>query len=146
MVHDARQAATQLAPAALIAAVALAGCGGSSSSSSSSSKQTTTAAATIAVPAEPPPGSGANPDLGDTRLADCSMWRKGDVAERYGTIREIKSFAGSPVGGPGETGNTMSDQEAYRVFANWCKPQNTFATYFKLYKLYTRAAAFRPHH
>jgi hypothetical protein len=128
----------------VLLAAAVGGCGGGSSSSHAPAAKT--APATVAVPAEPPAGSGANPDLGDARLADCAMWRKGDVAERYGTIREISGFAGAPTGTPGYSGATMSDREAYRVFANWCKPRNTFATYFKLYKLYTRAAAFRPHH
>jgi hypothetical protein len=94
------------------------------------------------APAEPPPGSGANPNLGDARLADCTSWRRGDIGERYGTIRDIRSFAVSPTGTPGVRGAALPDKVAYQVFANWCK--NDFATYFKLYKLYSRAAAFRP--
>lgn len=142
VVHHAAQAKQALAAASVVLAAAVAGCGGGSSTPAPAA--VTTAASVAAAPPEPPPGSGANPNLGDARLVDCAMWRKGDVAERYGTVRDIASFAGAPTGTPGVRGATMSDREAYRVFANWCKPENTFATYFKLYKLYTRAAAFRP--
>jgi hypothetical protein len=81
------------------------------------------------------------PSLGaGVRLADCDDWERGDVNERLGTIREIRNFAGGPVGEEGGHGATLEDEEAYQLFQNYCEQE--FARGFKLYKLYTRAAAF----
>jgi hypothetical protein len=81
------------------------------------------------------------PSLGaEVRLADCHDWERGDVTERLGTIREIRNFAGGPVGEEGGHGATLEDEEAYQLFQNYCEQE--FARGFKLYKLYTRAAAF----
>jgi hypothetical protein len=77
------------------------------------------------------------------RLANCRDWQNGNVRERYGTIREIREFAGGPAGSGSEGGghgNTLDDDKAYELFENYCK--NDFARGFKLYKLYSRAAAF----
>jgi hypothetical protein len=91
----------------------------------------------------PRPGE-AGPTLGTpARLADCTDWRKGDVRERLGTVREIRAFAGGPTGSPPGRGRVLKDEQAYELFENYCK--NRFARGFKLYKLYTRAAAFKGH-
>lgn len=126
MVHDAAQART-LGAALFCAAAVLTGtgCGGTSSPAS------TKAAA---------PAASGNPTLGNVRLADCAAWRRGDPVARRGTVRQIAAFAGGSVGSPGGNGATLPAGVAYRYFDAYCK--NGFATYFKLYKLYTRAAAF----
>ena len=85
--------------------------------------------------------SGAGPQIQvDLRLADCTDWRRADVSERLGTVRQLRDFAGGPTGSPGVRGNVLDDERAYEVLQNWCR--NEFARGFKLYKLYTRAAAF----
>ena len=105
----------------MLAAALLAGCGGSSS--------------------EEEVAGQLGPKLGaEVRLADCEDWKGGDVNERLGTIREIRNFAGGPVGTGGGRGATLEDEEAYQLFESYCEEE--FARGFKLYKLYTRAAAF----
>jgi hypothetical protein len=76
------------------------------------------------------------------RLADCTDWRKADVSQRLGTVRELRDFAGGPTGSPGSHGNVLEDKRAYELFQNYCA--HYFARGFKLYKLYTRAASFSP--
>jgi hypothetical protein len=108
------------APALALLAALLAGCGGGSGQSDT---------------LEP------GPDLGvAVRLADCRDWREGEAVQRLGTIREIRSFAGGPVGPGLGHGATLGDEEAYELFERFCG--NEFARAFKLYKLYTRAAGF----
>lgn len=85
--------------------------------------------------------SGSGPRIGVAlRLADCDDWNQADVSERLGTVRQLADFAGGPTGSPAGRGNTLSDKRGYEVMQNWCR--NDFARGFKLYKLYTRAAAF----
>jgi hypothetical protein len=75
-------------------------------------------------------------------LANCSDWRKATPSERDGTVRALRSFAGGPVGGDSRRrGATLDDDRAYEVLDNYCRAD--FARGFKLYKLYTRAAALR---
>jgi hypothetical protein len=76
------------------------------------------------------------------RLADCTDWKKGDAAERLGTIKELRDFAGGPIGQTPGHGNVLEDKTAYDLLQNTCG--NFYARGFKLYKLYTRAAAFTP--
>ena len=103
-----------------LASIALTGCGGGSSSA---------------------PVQG--PDLGvPLRLADCRDWNRADTGQRLGTISELRDFAGGPTGTPGRRGNVLDDRKAYELLQNYCA--NYFARGFKLYKLYTRAAAFTP--
>ena len=84
------------------------------------------------------------PHIGDVQLVDCADWRQSDVRERYGTIEDLRDFAGGPVGpSPEGHGATLDDNKAYKLFQNWCSKD--FARGFKLYKLYTRAAAFTRH-
>jgi hypothetical protein len=76
------------------------------------------------------------------RLADCTDWNKSDVSQRLGTVGALRAFAGGPTGSPAGHGNTLPDKRAYDLLQNYCG--NFFARGFKLYKLYTRAAAFSP--
>jgi hypothetical protein len=113
-----RSAAT--AAALLICASAAFGCGGGDGSGTA---------------------SGSGPRIGVAlRLADCDDWNQADVSERLGTVRQLREFAGGPTGSPSGHGNVLSDERGYEVLENWC--QARFARAFKLYKLYTRAAAF----
>ena len=80
-------------------------------------------------------------DLGaPINLADCTDWEEGDVSQRLGTIRELEEFLGGPVGNPGGHGATLEEDAAYQLFENFCERE--YARGFKLYKLYSRAAAF----
>jgi hypothetical protein len=74
---------------------------------------------------------------------NCSDWRRASVAARRGTVREIRDFAGGPVGTPSGRGAVLEDWQAYSLFERTCS--RDYASQFKLYKLYTRAAAFRGH-
>ena len=114
------RAAAPAAAAVLICFVLAPGCGGSDASDTA---------------------SGSGPRIGVAlRLADCDDWKQADVAERLGTVGQLADFAGGPTGSPAGRGNTLSDKRGYEVMQNWCR--NDFARGFKLYKLYTRAAAF----
>jgi hypothetical protein len=54
----------------------------------------------------------------------------------------LRAFAGGPVGeSSGLHGATLNDDAAYQVLDDSCR--HDYARGFKLYKLYTRAAAFR---
>lgn len=115
-----RRGAVSAGSATLIVA-ALAGCGGEGDGSSG--------------------GSGQGVQLGDPiNLADCTDWNEGSVEERLGTIEAIREFTGGPIAGTAGSGRTISDEQAYDLFENYC--ENEFARGFKLYKLYGRAAAF----
>jgi hypothetical protein len=119
LVQHARRASLA---AAVVAALALPGCLGGSSSN-------------------PPKSAGVR--LGQPlTLADCRDWRRASPQEREGTVRDLRHFAGGPVGeSSGRRGATLDDDKAYQALDNYCKAD--FARGFKLYKLYTRAAAFR---
>jgi hypothetical protein len=108
------------AATALICLAISAGCGGSDASGTASG-----AGVQINVP---------------LRLADCDDWNQADVGERLGTVKALRDFAGGPTGSPGGHGATLSEKRGYEVLQNWCSQR--FAQGFKLYKLYTRAAAF----
>jgi hypothetical protein len=110
--------------AAVLIGSALAGCGGSTSSEGSDIGGGTSLAAPI-------------------NLADCTDWQQASVDERLGTIEQIREFVGGPVAGAKGRGVALDDEEAYDLFENYC--ENEFARGFKLYKLYSRAAAFSGH-
>ena len=74
------------------------------------------------------------------RLVDCADWRRADPGERTQTVAALRKFAGGRVGSPAGYGATMTNDSAYELFDSYCA-QN-LARGFKLYKLYTRAAAF----
>jgi len=75
------------------------------------------------------------------RLARCVDWRRSPPAARRKAVRELRVFAGGPVGQGPLHGASMDDRTAYRVLDDYCS--NGFAAQFKLYKLYTRAASMR---
>jgi hypothetical protein len=89
---------------------------------------------------EAPSGAGARIET-PLRLADCTDWRAADLAERLGTVRQLRDFAGGPTGSPAGRGAVLEDERAYAVLQGYCSAE--FAESFKLYKLYTRAAAFQ---
>lgn len=136
MVRDAAQAKRLLAVGGLLAAAALGGCGGSGSDAGKAK-----GGAPATTPALPASATSGKPNLGEIRLVDCRDWRRGDDTARYGTIAQLASFAAGPSGG-GVSGHDIPARRAYGVLAGWCK--QSYATYFKLYKLYDRAAAFTP--
>jgi hypothetical protein len=112
-------------PAALVAAVLVAGCGGGPNTQ---------------------PQVDVGPNVGQPiSLADCNDWNQANTQQRLGTINQLKDFAGGPVVGnngssPAGTGSVLDDKKAYDLFNGWCS--ESFARGFKLYKLYERAAAF----
>jgi hypothetical protein len=110
------------ATAAAVAALSLAGCGGSNGGDPAD---------------ERPPAAGAT----EVRLVDCADWRAADAGRRREIVAAVREFAGGESGSPGGHGATLDDAEAVRLFDSYCGQE--FATGFKLYKLYTRAASFR---
>ena len=85
------------------------------------------------------PASVAGAGLGaPIRTADCTDWKKASPRQRRQSIEEIRQFAGGPVNQG--SGRTLDDDRAYRLFDRTCS--RYYARGFKLYKLYTRAAAF----
>jgi hypothetical protein len=105
---------------ALVLALVVAGCGESSGD-------------------PPPAGAGANVGA-PINLADCTDWEQASVDQRLGTIEQLKNYIGAPVPGTEGSGGTLDDDRAYDLFENYCA--NEYARGFKLYKLYSRAAAF----
>ncbi len=75
------------------------------------------------------------------RLARCVDWRRSPPSARRRAVRELRAFAGGPVGEGSLHGASLDDRVAYRVLDDYCS--NGFAAQFKLYKLYTRAASMR---
>jgi hypothetical protein len=132
VVHDAVQtlsgrprAQLQLLAALLSCFALVAGCGGSNHSKARVS------------------GGGAHLGSGESlRLDNCSNWNEATIAQRRETIAQLSKFAGGPVGSSSgiQSGPVLSDDRAYKLFQNYCA--KTFARGFKLYKLYTHAAAF----
>jgi hypothetical protein len=121
-----QDAARATALALLAAAFLLAGCGGGSSGSG-----------------EHAPRVGGAQGIAPVSLVDCADWKRATPTERTDTVIAIRKFAGGPVGSPsGGRGATLPDEDAYKLFDTTCS--NGYARAFKLYKLYTRAAAFTP--
>ena len=104
-----------------VAALGLAGCGGGDAGGTPQQN----AGARIGAP---------------TQLVACSDWKEAGVRERYGTLDALRRFAGSRTGSPAGRGATLEHDQAYELFERYCA--NDFADGFRLYKLYTRAAAF----
>jgi hypothetical protein len=116
------QHAARAAVAAGLAALAVSGCGGGD-------------------PAAGQPDLSSGARIGaPTRLLSCADWNDADIRERYATIEAVREFAGGPTGSPAGHGATIEDDDAYDLFERWCG--ESYASGFKLYKLYTRAAAF----
>jgi hypothetical protein len=77
--------------------------------------------------------------------ADCNLWLSIHGAQRSQLVASMRDFFGGPVdggGAPGERGSTLTDAAATRLFDSYCA--QPFASAFKLYKLYGRAAAMSP--
>lgn len=70
-------------------------------------------------------------------LAQCSDWMAGDRAQRLATLHDIRAQVNQT---GSEPTTDLSDDEAYAVLQRTCS--QPYATGFRLYKLYTRAAAF----
>jgi hypothetical protein len=88
-----------------------------------------------------PPPSGAGANIGaPINLADCTDWKQASLDQRLATIEQLKDYVGGPVTGTEGTGGILEDDKAYDLFENYCAEE--FARGFKLYKLYSRAAAF----
>jgi hypothetical protein len=89
------------------------------------------------------PGSSAlgSPDVQTSaREADCADWNRASVEDRQVIVESIAEFeGGTPTG---TVGRTLPDDEAYDVFERFC--EKDYASAFKLYKIYVRAAAFQP--
>ena len=117
----------RLAPAVLVAAVALAGCGADDG----------TGEETGAAGVE---GVGIVRAGSTAQFANCRDWREGSEADRYATIEDIRGQL-TPQGA--ETAESdLSDEAAYELFQHACKEQ--YADKLRLYKLYARAQAFAP--
>jgi hypothetical protein len=114
--------------AALVVALALAGCGADDDSGAGGD-----GAAEVEGVGDVVAGSTA-------QLADCGDWRSGTEDERYATIEDIRGQL-TPQGS--ETAKSdLSDEAAYEVFDHACEPE--FSDKLRLYKLYARAQAFAP--
>ncbi|MDQ6810658.1 MAG: hypothetical protein M3Z95_02005 [Actinomycetota bacterium] len=79
------------------------------------------------------------------RLDNCTDWNRATISQRRATVLALRKFAGGPVGSSAGMANgpVLSDDRAYKLFQGYCA--NFFARGFKLYKLYTHAAAFIGH-
>ena len=72
------------------------------------------------------------------RETDCTDWNDATVEERQIIVESIAEFEG---GAPtGTAGRALPDDQAYEVFQRFC--EKDYASAFKLYKIYVRAAAF----
>lgn len=76
-----------------------------------------------------------------TQLVQCDDWNAADPRQRRHTIEQMREFAGGPTGSPAGRGRTLDDEVAYGLFDRWCSHE--YARAFRLYKLYTRASAFK---
>ncbi len=74
------------------------------------------------------------------QFADCQDWRRGTVAERYATIKDIRGQLTPQESQTAES--DLSDAQAYTLFQRSCA--NDYGTKFRLYKLYARAQGFAP--
>ena len=73
------------------------------------------------------------------RETDCTDWNEASVEEQRVIVDAIAEFEG---GAPtGTQGRTLPDDEAFGLFDRAC--EQDYASAFKLYKLYVRAAAFQ---
>lgn len=84
-----------------------------------------------------PQGVGGNTPL---RLANCEDWNGSGPEERLVTVGQLEALNRGPLADEGIRGVVLSEDEAYDLLERYC--EQSFASQFKLYKLYGRAAAF----
>jgi hypothetical protein len=70
-------------------------------------------------------------------LAQCSDWVAGDREQRLATLHDVRAQVNQT---GSEPTTDLSDEQAYGVLQRTCS--QPYASGFRLYKLYTRAAAF----
>lgn len=70
-------------------------------------------------------------------LAQCSDWVAGNREQRLATLHDIRAQVNQT---GSEPTTDLGDEEAYGVLQRTCS--QSYASGFRLYKLYTRAAAF----
>jgi hypothetical protein len=73
-------------------------------------------------------------------LAQCTDWNEGTEEQKLATVDDIQGQL-NQAGADGPTPD-LSDDEAYALFERTCA--QGYASGFRLYKLYARAAAFAP--
>jgi len=85
--------------------------------------------------------SSATRGVAELELASCSDWNSATEAQRHNTVLDMREFSGGQVGSSAgiQRGAVLDDARAYKLFQNYCSKY--FARGFKLYKLYTHAAA-----
>jgi hypothetical protein len=116
VVHHAAQAAALAGVVAL-----LAGCGGGEQES-----------------APEVPGESSEIAL-TAREANCSDWNDATAEERGTLIDALEEAEGAPTTGGAPA--VLPQERVYDLFENYCS--ESFASAFKLYKLYSRAQAFQ---
>lgn len=117
--------------AALVAAIAIAGCGDDESPRPAAERPSATAS--VAPVGEPNQGS-------VVQFADCDDWRKGSEAAKQATIVELRdqlTLQSDP-----DAESPLSDERAFEIFESSCAP--SYAGSLRLYKLYARAQGFAP--
>lgn len=94
-----------------------------------------------AAPA-PTPASRAASAAAETtvRAADCAVWEVLGPRDRTHLLVALRKLFGAAVSGTPEQGQILPDATATRLLDRSCHP--SFASHFKIYKLYGRAAAF----
>ena len=75
-------------------------------------------------------------------LADCNQWNEMRQSTRRGLVTQMTIFFGAKADNGYGKGQTLSEDQAFTVLTDGCKPE--WAGAVKLYKLYGRAAAFTP--
>ena len=88
-----------------------------------------------------PPASAGPTIATPVRLTDCSDWNAARPQQRSAIIEAVRTVSGGPTGSPGGNGAVLENDKAYDLFDAQCRPE--FSKRFRLYKLYTRAAAFQ---
>lgn len=122
--------------AAVLALVALAGCGGGDESTVAADEGSDQV---IDISGTDPVGEELAGSVAP--LVTCGDWREADdEGQRLATIEDVRSQTG--LGESGISGPELTDDEAEEVFDNACEPDYAFG--FRLYKLYAHAVAFAP--
>lgn len=91
---------------------------------------------------DPAPAAGVGREAAGSvaQFADCADWNGGTAAEREATILELRGQLTSQSDAAADS--VLPDERAYELFEQACREE--YAAHLRLYKLYTRAAAFEP--